>query len=162
MITLISSPKQHLPKDMQHSVSIFLNVHKWKTTINSLVHIPLHLYYCSGPNGKVLASAETVTIILLNRAWRLFNTHSTTSYRINDPVRLFFFYDFFPASISYFEVLFITRIPLDIYSFFGLFTRLCLFVYLELKSTHKSSIFLWSVWSTDVWVKYMFEKLLWF
>ena len=28
MITLISSPKQHLPKDMQHSVSIFLNVPK--------------------------------------------------------------------------------------------------------------------------------------
>ena len=65
---------------------------------NSLVHIPLHLYYCivqGGPNGKVLASAETVTIILLNRAWRLFNTHSTTSYRINDPVRLFFFMIFF-------------------------------------------------------------------
>ena len=28
MITLISSPKQHLTKDMQHSVSIFLNVPK--------------------------------------------------------------------------------------------------------------------------------------
>ena len=131
-------------------------------TLNSLVHIPLHLYllYCSGPNGKVLASAETVTIILLNRAWRLFNTHSTTSYRINDPVRLFFFMIFFQPVFPILKYCLLLEYLCTFIHFWTFYPCLCLFVYLELKSTHKSSIFLWSVWSTDVWVKYMFEKLL--
>ena len=107
-------------------------------TLNSLVHIPSHLYYC-------IVQGQMVKFLHQQKLWQsyywielggssililLLLTELTTPYVYS------FLWFFFPASISYFEVLFITRIPLYIYSFLDF---LPLFMLIRLFGTQEYS-----------------------